>query len=352
MKKVLLTLFILILLATSIGEGIYIWHQQNGFNDLLILLHQKSPAPPTPLLAYSFDNLKKTKFPVTQIKLGDIVTSTDTYISRKFYYSVPLKPGSDKLEKVSGLMNLPVKAGNYPVIVMYRGYVDQDIYKPGVGTEPVAQVLAKNGYITLAPDFLGYGESASPSADPFENRFQTYTTALTMLSSLPTLNSGLNSVYNGTMSADMTKIGIWAHSNGGHIALSTLAISGVTYPTVLWAPVSTSFPYDILYYTVESDDQGKGLRKVLANFEMVYDTNKFSPPLYYKWIKAPIELDQGTADHEVPYWWSDNLDATLQKDKVDITYNTYPGADHNLLPSGWAQAVTNDLEFYTKEFNK
>ncbi len=352
MKKTLLILIFFILLTTSIGEGIYIWHQQNGFNALLTLLQQKPPARRTPLLAYDFQNLRKTKFPVTQINLGNVVTSTSTYISRIFYYSVPVKPNSNKLEKVSGLMNLPVKPGNYPVIVMFRGYVDQNIYKPGIGTQPVAQVLAQNGYITLAPDFLGYGQSASPSADPFENRFQTYTTALTMLSSLPTLNKGLNSVYDGTMSADLTKVGIWAHSNGGHIALSILAISGVTYPTVLWAPVSTSFPYDILYYTDESDDQGKGLRKVLATFEKVYNTDLFSPPRYYKWIKAPIELDQGTNDHEVPFWWSDQLDATLTKDKVDITYNTYPGADHNMLPNGWPNAVSNDLQFYAKEFSK
>ena len=150
----------------------------------------------------------------------------------------------------------------------------------------------------------------------------------------------------------MTKIGIWAHSNGGHIALSTLAISGVTYPTVLWAPVSTSFPYDILYYTVESDDQGKGLRKVLAQFEQTYNTDQFSPPKYYSWIKAPMEIDQGTNDHEVPVWWSDNLVATLKKNKDDVTYQTYPGADHNLLPSGWSSAVSNDISFYNQHFAK
>jgi dipeptidyl aminopeptidase/acylaminoacyl peptidase len=148
----------------------------------------------------------------------------------------------------------------------------------------------------------------------------------------------------------MTKVGIWGHSNGGHIALSTIAISGVKYPTVLWAPVSTSFPYDILYYTDESDDQGKSLRKVLAQFEETYNTDLFSPSRYYSWIKAPMEIDQGTADHEVPVWWSDDLVATLKKDKIDVTYQTYTDADHNLLPSGWSSAVLNDIAFYNQQF--
>ena len=173
-----------------------------------------------------------------------------------------------------------------------------------------------------------------------------------MLSSLPTLNSGLYASYSGTISADMSKIGIWGHSNGGHIALSILAISKVTYPTVLWAPVSASFPYSILYYTDESDDQGKALRKTLAGFESIYNTDLFSPPNYYNWIKAPIEINQGTADQEVPYWWSDNLVSTLKKDHVSVDYSTYPNADHNLLPNGWSDAVLNTVNFYKKEFSK
>jgi dipeptidyl aminopeptidase/acylaminoacyl peptidase len=231
---------------------------------------------------------------------------------------------------------------------MFRGFAPKNTYKPGVETQPSAQVFVKNGFITLAPDFLGFGQSASPSADPFEDRFQTYTTALSLLASLPTLNAELNTNYSGTISADLKKVGIWGHSNGGHIALAALAISGASYPTVLWDPVSTSFPYSILYYTDESDDQGKGLRKVLSKFEDNYNTNLFSPPLYYKWIKAPIEINQGTADQEVPVWWSDNLSTTLKKLNDDVTYLTYPGADHNLLPVGWTQAVQSNLDFYNK----
>ena len=235
---------------------------------------------------------------------------------------------------------------------MLRGFVPDNIYQSGIGTQPVANVLAKNGYITLAPDFLGFGQSASPSADSFENRFQTYTTALSLLSSLPTLNEGLSEVYSGSTTADLNKIGIWGHSNGGHIALVTLELSGVTYPTVLWAPVSASFPYSILYYTDESDDQGMALRKVLSNFEQLYNTDLFSLTNYLNWIKAPLEINQGTADHEVPVWWSDDLVAKLQKDNLKVTYFTYPGADHNLLPSGWSDAVKNSMDFYKQQFAK
>jgi len=303
-----------------------------------------------PLLAYTFANLKKTNFPKNQITFGTVVSENKDYISQMFYFYVPKTPGSKIMEKVSGLANVPKKDGKYPLIVMFRGYAPDNTYQPGIGTQPVAGVLAKNGYITLAPDFLGYGQSAKPADDPFENRFQTYVTALTLLSSLSNLNSGLSASYSGHITADLGKVGIWGHSNGGHIALSVLAISGVTYPTVLWAPVSVSFPYSVLYYTDESDDQGKALRKTLADFETNYNTDLFSPSNYYSWIKAPLEINQGIADQEVPYWWSDSLVSVLKKDGLSVNYLTYPGADHNMLPNSWSNAALNTLGFYTQQF--
>ena len=344
--KFIRNIFILLLLIIVVLESWYIVKNNNFFKNS----SKKNIVTPKPLLAYTFDNLRKTKFPQTQITLGPVVSKNSDFISQIFYFSVPKKPNSKILERVSGLMNIPLKPGNYPVIVMFRGFVPSNIYKPGIGTQPVAAVLASHGYITLAPDFLGFGSSASSSADSFEDRFQTYTTALTLLSSLPTLNSGLSPDYKGEVTADLSKIGIWGHSNGGHIALSTLAISGVTFPTVLWAPVSVSFPYSILYYTDESDDQGMALRKALAKFETIYNTNLFSPPNYYKWIKAPIEVNQGTNDVEVPIWWSNNLVLTLKKNGLDVKYYTYSNSDHNMLPDGWSKAVLNTLAFYNSFF--
>lgn len=347
MKRVLLYIFVLVVTGLCISFFVLQSHK-NLASPLGIL--QPTPRP-TPLMVYTFANLKKTVFPQSQITLGSKLAETQNSQSQVYFYNVPAKPNAANMLKVSGVLNVPKKPGTYPVIVMFRGFVPQETYQPGIGTEPSAKVFADHGFITIAPDFLGYGQS-DIGADGFENRFQTYTTALTLLSSLQNLNSGLEASYSGKIKADMSKIGIWGHSNGGHIALSTLAISGVSYPTVLWAPVSKSFPYSILYYTDESDDQGKTLRKSLAEFEQDYDTDLFDPTKYYQDIKAPIEISQGTADVEVPVWWSDELVNTLKRNGNDVTYFTYPGADHNLLPNGWSQAVINSMNFYNKYFSK
>lgn len=304
-----------------------------------------------PLVKYAFENLKKEKFVPSPITLGHVLDEDRSVISQMFYFDVPTgkennSSASSGLKKVSGLINVPRQEGTYPVIVMIRGFVPKETYTTGIGTKRAGEVLAQNGFITIAPDFLGYGKSDNPSRNSIEERFQTYTTAISLLSSLVNLNTGLNASYSGGIKADLSKIGIWGHSNGGQIALSVLEITGKNYPTVLWAPVSKPFPYSILYFTDEFDDHGKALRKVVANFENDYDIELYSPSNFYSWINSPIEIHQGLVDDAVPLKWSDKLVGDLEKLEKDVTYFTYPGADHNLLPSGWSTAVERSLNFY------
>ena len=53
-----------------------------------------------------------------------------------------------------------------------------------MGTKKIGEYFANNGYITLAPDFLGYGGSDSESENIFESRFQTYTTVVSLIKSI------------------------------------------------------------------------------------------------------------------------------------------------------------------------
>ncbi len=336
-------LLILALLTTIIIESVWIYEHSKPQNPV---------NPPKPLLSYTFENLRKTKLPASEITLGTVISQNSDYISRLFYYYTPSKPNSKNMLKISGVINIPSSQGPHPVIIMFRGYIPSNSYSEGAGTQPSAESFAKNGFITLAPDFLGFGQSASGSANGFENRFQTYTTALSLLASIKNLNKSLSLEYGSKIQANLTKIGIWGHSNGGHIALATLAISGVKYPTVLWAPVSTSFPYSILFFTNESEDRGKALRKAVAGFESLYNSADFSPDNFYKYIKAPILVNQGLNDEEVPYWWSQNLVTTLTKDDISAKLITYPNSDHNFLPDGWSSAVTNSISFFKSQFSQ
>ncbi len=290
---------------------------------------------PTPLYKYSIENLATTNIPSSKIEVGDLISETNDYSTYK--YHMEFSPDLSKnLKTVSGIINIPKEVGPFPVVVMFRGFVDQKTYVMGTGTQPSAKVFAKNGYITIAPDFFGFGESDKESNDIFETRFQTWTTAVTTLKSLSTIEKW-----------DKNNVFIWGHSNGGQIALTTLEITGATYPTVLWAPVTMPFPGSILYFTYEYDDQGKYIVEHLSEFNSIYDSSKFSLTNYIDRIKAPIQLNQGTLDSEIPYFLNDAFIKQLKEATISATYIKYSGNDHNMRPN-WNSVVENNLEFFEK----
>ena len=346
MKKLLIVLVIIL----PVAAALYFAKFKSGANFLTPAFKDQQEEKPKPLAKYTIEALSKTQFPASQITLAEIREQTADFTSRLFYFYVDPSIASGQAKKVSGLINIPKAEGVYSVIVMFRGYIDKENYQTGAGSVRAGQFFAKNGFITLAPDFLGYGKSDMPSENPMEERFQTYIASMTLLESLANLNQALGK--EGGVTADIGKVGIWGHSNGGQIALTILEISSKSYPTVLWAPVSKPFPYSILYYTDDFDDRGKLLRRVIADFEKDYDAEKYSLTNYYDRIKAPIELHQGGADEAVPVKWSDQLYETLKKLGKEIEYFTYGGEDHNFAKGSWSTVVSRNIDFYKKQFNK
>lgn len=312
---------------------------------------QKSPESPItqfkprPLDKYTIENLSKAQIQPSKIEIGETVKEDKEFISYFFSFSLdPTLSGKNK-KKVTGLINIPSGNGPFPAVVMFRGYVDQKAYATGDGTRRVGEYFATNGFITIAPDFLGYGGSDVEATNIFESRFQTYTTALTLLKSIyePSFAKAMEGKWDGK------NIFIWGHSNGGHLALAFLEITGKAYPTVLWAPVSAPFPYSILYYLDETEDSGKLIIQKLAEFFELYDPKLYSVTNYYGKIapETPIQIHQGTADDAVPLNWTNSLAKTLQGLNLKLDYFTYADTDHNLQPA-WSQVVARDLDFFRK----
>ncbi|OGM28960.1 hypothetical protein A2962_00825 [Candidatus Woesebacteria bacterium RIFCSPLOWO2_01_FULL_39_61] len=328
-------LFYLILLAIVFFLGLFM-------NRVLEATDKQTSLPipkviPRPLEKYTIENLSKTDIKVGQFEMDLKLSDIEDYSPHIFRFRFnPNLDGKDM--KVSeGQINLPAGLSNKnkaPLIIMLRGYIDQSLYRVGDGTRKAAEVFAKNGFITVAPDFLGYGGSDKEAENIFETRFQTYVTVLSLIKSLDQIPEW-----------DGKNVFLWGHSNGGQIALTVLEISGVNYPSTLWAPVSKPFPYSILYYTDESEDHGKLIRSELAKFEELYDVELYSLTNYLDRINTPLQIHQGTSDNEVPISWTNELVDTLKKDGKPVEYFTYPAADHNLRPS-WDLVVKKDLEFF------
>jgi dipeptidyl aminopeptidase/acylaminoacyl peptidase len=293
-----------------------------------------------PLDAFTFEALAARQYQPSPITPVSTISDNDEYTAQVFAY---MADG----QKITGQMNTPKNTtGKLPAIIMIRGFVDPSIYQTGVGTKPAAAYFAQNGFATFAPDFLGYSGSDPEDPDVFAARVKRPIAVLTLIESVKKLPN-----------IDPDHIFIWGHSNGGQIALSILEITGKNYPTVLWAPVSKPFPYSVLYYTDDSDDQGKGLRKELAKFETLYNTDLYSLHPYWRRIAAPVQIHQGSRDDAIPRKWTDDLvknlkliKTQLDEKSLEINYYTYPSSDHNLRPD-WNTVVARDVEFYKKHLN-
>ena len=283
---------------------------------------------------YSFQRLRNSSISPTTINLEKVLEKKPSYTTYLFTYNLGSK-------KVSGLMNIPTGKRKFPVILMIRGYVDKEIYYSGLGTKRAGEAYAEQGYLTVAPDFLGYGSSDEESNDILEARFAKPLAVLQLLSSLEEFEY-----------ADMTRLGIWGHSNGGQIALSILEITQQPIPTVLWAPVSLGFPDSILVFVDELADKGAYIKSQLATFDERYKKDDYSIASHFSEISAPIQIHQGTADSEVKTEWTEKTVETLKSIGKTITLYTYQGDDHNFTKGSFPTMMQRDLQFFSKELKR
>ena len=290
------------------------------------------------LSKYSFQSLSKAKPTASQLYPLRKIAKEKLYASHIFHFQ------NSQNKKVSGIINIPDKISETrPVVILLRGYADKETYISGTGTKRAASFFAENGFITISPDFLGYADSDPESPDILESRFEKPSTVVSLIYSLR--NQPVE-ISKDKIILKNSPFFIWAHSNGGQIAISVLEITREPIPTTLWAPVSIAFPDSILYYIDELDDKGAYLKKDLADFETRYDAVDFSISPLLTDITAPIQLHQGGKDKDVPKDWSDRLALKLNLNP-NKNYFYYPQSDHNLRPD-WQTAIDRDLSFFQK----
>lgn len=380
-QQILITLIIIV---TALPLGIFISQQLNISTGSIIspfISQEKSSR--LPLLKYTIPNLARRNYQAVEgLTVIKTLPSSEGYSSYIFSYITLGK-------KVTGQLNVPASALSSnqptPLIVMLRGWAPIETYQTGMGTKNAAAFFANNGFATLAPDFLGYGDSDPEPDDGWEARFIKPIIAIELLKTIE--NYSTVTLPDGTVNLNPAKMGLWGHSNGGQVALSVLEILNKPLPTTLWAPVTAPFPYSVLFFSDEHDDEGKAIRLWLAQFEQQYDVLEFSITQYLSRLTGPLLLHHGTADEAALKVWSDEFVEKIEAENerretqssfttpstatdsaplatqsalatssgkllppIDITYHVYPGANHNLQPS-WNTVVQRDVTFFRKQLS-
>ena len=182
--------------------------------------HANTDSTPTihPDLAdVTIDGLRAREYPGGQIQITHTITVTDSYT--RTYITYP----SDGLT-ISGLMHVPFGPGPFPVIILNHGYIPPSRYVTGSDTYRVADILARNGYLTISPDFRGLARS-----DDGLNLFRSGY----MIDALNAAASARSLPY-----ADANRVGMWGHSMGGGVTTRAMVVSPLIRAHVLYAPVS------------------------------------------------------------------------------------------------------------------
>ncbi len=350
--------------AVFVLSAILTWQHFDTSSDQL-LPSLVAPVPsPKPLLAYTIPTLQARSYTPRALTIESVLEETDTHIS----YLAGFTPLD---RQMSVVLNVPKPVPtSAAAIVMIRGYAPVESYTPGTGTRNAGRALADAGFVTVAPDFFGYGESDPEPTDTWQARFEKPIVIIELLRGLQIFSLTLPEGET----IQVTQQGIWGHSNGGQIALTTLEALREPVPTVLWAPVTAPFPYSILYFSDENDDEGKEMRKYVSLFEKDYDVFDFSLTKHLDSLQASLQIHHGTADDSALKSWSDEFiqkidlenqrrsdlaaiaatgsasaTASATLSPIEVEYFGYPGANHNLTP-GWQTAMDRTIEFFHKHF--
>jgi len=321
---------------------------------------------PTPtieelIFPYTLAGLRKHDFQHGKIHIRSTLEDEN-----QFYTSYLIDYPSDGLT-ITGVMQIPVGEGPFPVIIMNHGFFSRSVYRSGDGTDRASPYLAEHGYITLASDYRSWGES-----DIGESFFYSglVIDVINLINAIPSIKQ-----------ADPTRVGIWGHSMGGGVTMKALTILGgedaaakvKIKAAVLYSPVSAD-DADVLarwgmgcFGDIAEGEQIVGCNSsdvipidLPRNLQDAYrfaasdaDTLKQISPFYHlDLINVPIQIHYGTEDGKflsgTPPQWSVKLTQGLREAGKDVELLQYSGEGHSFIGQPWFDFMGRTLRFFDK----
>jgi dipeptidyl aminopeptidase/acylaminoacyl peptidase len=295
----------------------------------------------------SIEYMRKQEYPGSDIVIEQTLPDGSNY-SR---YIASYK--SDGL-KIYALLTVPKgekPKNGFPVIIFNHGYIPPEQYRTTEKYIAYTDAFSRNGYIVFKSDYRGHGNSEGQTDYPEYS--PSYT--IDILNAISSIKK-----YKD---ADPTKIGMWGHSMGGTITLRSLVVSKDIKAADIWAGVVGT------YQDLATNHHGSSThvhpsplpgqptprpngRTLLTQQYGDFNTNpnfwaSIDPMTFIKDITAPIQIQHGTTDEEVPYVLSQKLDTALQNAGKNVTFYSYEGDDHN-ISNNLTVALQRSVDFFDK----
>jgi dipeptidyl aminopeptidase/acylaminoacyl peptidase len=301
------------------------------------------PTPLIPLNPLTIQAMRIRTYPGSNITIEQTLSPMPTYNRYIASYE------SDGL-KIYALLLVPKgtkPVNGWPVIVLNHGYITPELYTPDGNYIAYADAFARNGYIVFKPNYRGNGKSKGAPTSTYYSPDYTVDdlNAIASIKKYPDANPG--------------KIGVWGHSMGGQITLKDLVINTKDIKAaVIWGGVVGLYNdiinkwQDRVSYQPTAEDMALRLQN-LSNLEGMYGTpqtnpafwNSVDPNSYLKDITAPLQIDVGLADTEVPPDFSTGLYTRMKVVGKVVQYYEYPGSNHDINQS-FTLAMQRTISFF------
>ncbi len=325
---------------------------------ILTVTPSVTPTIEESIFPYTIAGLRQHDFQSGKVHIRSTVDENESYTSYLIDYP------SDGLT-ITGIMQIPVGDGPFPVILMNHGFFSRSIYKSGDGTDRASAFLAEHGYITLASDYRSWGDSDIGYSFFYSG---LVTDVVNLLNTVPSIPQ-----------ADPDRIGIWGHSMGGGVTMKVLTILGGSNANaelqvkaaVLYSPVSAD-DLDIInrwgmgcFGDIAAGEKVIGCNSsdvipedLPLNMQDAYrfaatdlDTLKKIAPFYHlDYITMPIQIHYGTEDGKVlsgtPPEWSRKLYEGLLDAGNDVQLFQYKGERHSFIGQAWFEFMGRTLRFF------
>lgn len=294
---------------------------------------------------YSIEYLRKQDYPGSDIVIEQTLTPGSNY--NKYIASYK----SDGL-KIYALMTVPTgekPQGGYPVIIFNHGYIQPNQYSTAASYASYVDYFARSGYIVFKSDYRGNGNSEGTPGGHFSPDY-----TIDVLNAISSIGK-----YKD---ANSQKIGMWGHSLGGAITLSSLVISRDIKAASIWAgtvgPASggwSGFERQSSRPHASGTSGRGGFSGPGQDLTQQYGTPEQNPefwrsidPLnFLQDINVPVEIQHGLSDSEVNPQVSQNLNDKLKALGKIVDYYTYPGDNHN-LSNNLDTAMERSVAFFDK----
>jgi uncharacterized protein len=293
-----------------------------------IPMHSAAQSTPHPV---SLRALMEKKYDGRDLKLGAVQSKNAAYTR----YTISYKSGD---LTISGILNLPIGDGPFPVLILNHGYIDPAVYTNGRGLKREQDYFARRGYAVLHPDYRNHAQSDKDALSEVNLR-------------IGYVEDVINAVYavrsSDIAQLDDSRIGMLGHSMGGGITTNVLVSQpDLVKGAVLFAPVSADMRQN---YERWLKDRPEVTRAVAATYGNPEDNPDFwdnvSSKTYLDRVSVPVMIHHGDADKDVPVQWSRDLKANLEAADRTVTYHEYPGEPHEFA-AAWPTVMQRSVEFF------